>query len=983
MTFFKPQNSTIHSTARRILCIMAAIFSCVLFSYLQGAAEGYIHLENFSRKDYKGGAQNWGFTCDDIGRIYVANQKGLLIFDGRMWHIGYLNNYSAIRSLLYDNKSGRLYVAGSEEFGYFFHNTTSGILEYNCLSDKIDSKSRFFTEIWKIYNYKGAIWYQSDHHLFSMNGTTLISYPVDGRISTSSHIGDYIYVGLEDGDVLRFDGKHYTSLLGANKTGRKISGIMQGADHKRLLIATSTDGLYLYEDGNYRPYILPFSDYLKENRIFTTTQSGSTYIFGTVDGGAVIHDFSKQETTYLNKRLGLINNTILSSYIDSSGDIWLGLDNGLAFACYNTRISDLIRPDENIGAGYASLRIGRDLYLGTNQGLYSMRIDENGKIASHEKVAQLIKGQVWSLANIRNTLFVSSDAGLYYLSPAGQYVHIEGLPGTICTVAVPGKPDYIIASTYDGFHLLHLQNNVWTDTGAIQGYNDIGGKFIFDNDNNIWISHFRKGVYRLTLAPDMKSFRQTKLFTYDNGLPDNQDNSITLYNGRPIFLTNYGVYRLSDDKNHIEQYPELINTFGTSAVKSFFSFEDGVSLWGGTNRMNFATKSPDGKMTLDTAGLKMPTQGFMPGYNHISRFAHHKFIISNQEGFWFLDTEKRLNPSREVKPFVSMVYAAKDSIVYEAPFKPTNSVDLKLPFNFNSLRFIFAYPDYAAGNDVLFSVMLENYDDDWSQYSDMSIREYTHLKEGKYTLHIRAKDIRTDSVSESAFTFTILPPWYRTTLAYVIYSLIILGAIIFVIWYARRWVAKSRQKAIKQKEIELEEVRATAMQESLEKNLEIANLKSEQLENDIRHKSQQLSDTTMNLIHKNEILQNISAKIESLQSSSAASQAPPMMIRQLKQLQKSIQDDISKQDDWKTFSRNFDIVYGDFTSKLTELHPNLTVADKRMCCYIKMGLSSKEIAPLINISYKSVEMARYRLRKKMNLPGTTSLQDYLSTLPNS
>lgn len=74
-----------------------------------------------------------------------------------------------------------------------------------------------------------------------------------------------------------------------------------------------------------------------------------------------------------------------------------------------------------------------------------------------------------------------------------------------------------------------------------------------------------------------------------------------------------------------------------------------------------------------------------------------------------------------------------------------------------------------------------------------------------------------------------------------------------------------------------------------------------------------------------------------------------------------------------------DIVYGDYTRRLQDTYPQLTSSDIRLCCYIKMGLSSKEIAPLINISFKSVEMARYRLRKKLGLETSTSLSDYLSS----
>lgn len=210
--------------------------------------------------------------------------------------------------------------------------------------------------------------------------------------------------------------------------------------------------------------------------------------------------------------------------------------------------------------------------------------------------------------------------------------------------------------------------------------------------------------------------------------------------------------------------------------------------------------------------------------------------------------------------------------------------------------------------------------------------------------------------------------------------LLVLLAADAVLMLMRRWMRRSQRRIELRKEKEMQELRLEAEREALRKDYEIAALKSEQLEHDVRHKSSELSNTTMNLIRKNEILNEIAGKITKIQDQISADDASPVLRRQLQKIQISIRENISHDDDWKNFTRNFDIVYENYTKRLMELHPNLTAADQRLCCYIRMQLSSKEIAPLVNISYKSVEMARYRLRKKMQLSPDIALTDYLFNL---
>ena len=132
----------------------------------------------------------------------------------------------------------------------------------------------------------------------------------------------------------------------------------------------------------------------------------------------------------------------------------------------------------------------------------------------------------------------------------------------------------------------------------------------------------------------------------------------------------------------------------------------------------------------------------------------------------------------------------------------------------------------------------------------------------------------------------------------------------------------------------------------------------------------------MNVVRKNEILLEISNRLTRLSQGELSND----ITRQIGHIQSLIRENISHDDDWRNFIHNFDAAYEDFTKKLLAMHPSLTPTELRVCCYIKMGLSSKDIAPLFNISYRSVEMTRYRLRKKLGLERDVNLTDYLQRI---
>jgi len=179
------------------------------------------------------------------------------------------------------------------------------------------------------------------------------------------------------------------------------------------------------------------------------------------------------------------------------------------------------------------------------------------------------------------------------------------------------------------------------------------------------------------------------------------------------------------------------------------------------------------------------------------------------------------------------------------------------------------------------------------------------------------------------------------------------------------------------KEIELQEQKKHFDAETSEKKKEIKELKNQKLQYELRHKSQELASSTMNLIRKNEILLDIMENITKVSGDIKESKDSNTVLSRLNKMERTIKQNIENDNNWKRFEENFDLVYENFLKRLGDSYPDLNTSDKKLCAYLKMDLSSKDIAPLLNMSVRSIEMSRYRLRKKMDLDRDVNLSEFL------
>ena len=192
-------------------------------------------------------------------------------------------------------------------------------------------------------------------------------------------------------------------------------------------------------------------------------------------------------------------------------------------------------------------------------------------------------------------------------------------------------------------------------------------------------------------------------------------------------------------------------------------------------------------------------------------------------------------------------------------------------------------------------------------------------------------------------------------------------------------VKRKKQQAIKEKDHQIKTMEREYEEEKAQKERQIIQLEKDKLEYELKHKSQEMANLMINFVRKNEILTEIRSdlfKVLGVLKGESAKESKQMLILVRNKIESNIQGD----EVLKKIEDQFDVVHNNFMKRLRETHPDLSNNERMMCAYLKMNLSTKEIAPLLNISIRGVETIRYRLRKKFGLEREDSLTEYLNNL---
>ena len=961
---------------RKLLPIISTIFALTTSAQIPT-------LRNFSPIEYNGGTQNWeiGEMRDNL--MAFANNHGLIVFDGENWQIHPVANYTSVRSLAFDAKKLCVYAGASDEFGYFDINTATFNVEYHSLSKLLPANMRIFGEIWKIHLLpSGEVLFQGREHLFSLRqGNKLITLKTAGAIDNSSLVGDRVYVSTNTGIYIYHGGKLSPLPGTGNLTGKRVSGVVEY--NGKVMFVTMSDGLFIYDGHTATPFELDISPLLKDNNVFCAA-AGKRYIgFGTIKNGLIVKDLQTGSNYYVNTNTGLQNNTVLSMSFDSLDNIWLGLDMGLSYVMLESSYGNLLGANNTIGTGYTSAISGNQLYMGTNQGLFSIPFPlQNSILPPKAQTVEGVVGQIWSLQNIDGTLLCGANDGAYVVG-AGTVRRIDGLGGTWGFRKLNDHPGYLLTCDYDGLAVLKQEGGSITLHSRLSNFHEASGNFEQDSDGSIWLSHWHKGVWHFRLSDDMTRVENLEYYHNGAGLVADDNNLVCKIDGR-VYVSSVDGFHQYDERNrklkHCDWMNNLFNTYGEALHVT--QAPDGMIIAYKADYLAVAERQHNGKYQSRQVGYGNMVQQMQMGLGNIGFLENRQIVLNSNNGFFVMRPQKK-DAAKTNHVMVSRIYSTNtgDTLVYMRCPELVKE-EVVLPHSLNSIRIEYVMPEYRGEKGVLYSCYLEGYEKEMSTMSHSSSKEYTKLEKGKYIFHVKARNLVDGTESESQIVIRILPAWYETWWAYLLYIILIVTGMWALLRYMNLRAEKELRKVKKEKERQMKEQQMEFHLAEEKKEKELAKLRSKQLEVELKHKSSELSDSAMNLVRKNDMLQAIDQNMEQLSESVRREETKARLVKKIGDIRKEIKMHMNDDDNWNKFEENFNLVYDNFSQKIMEAFPQLKKSDLKLCVYLRMGLSSKEMASLLNTSVRSIETARYRLRKKLDIDTGSNLTDFIQSFGN-
>ena len=903
----------------------------------------------YDSKEYGAENQNWSISQADNKYIYIANNKGLLEFNGARWQLYPSPNQSIIRSVNVVND--RIYTGCYMDFGYWKRNK-NGILDYTSLSEKLKLSLIEDEQFWNIITVDDFVLFQSLDRIYVYNSKR-DDYKIidsDHTITKSFKVNETIYYQSIDEGVYKIE--NGTSKLICNDNIVKSNVIVNIFDYEgSLLIQTQESGFYVWRSNELSNWQHSASGLVSQLSVYSSIKlENGNLVLGTISNGMIYLNEEGDFIYKINQTKGLGNNTVLSMLEDSENNIWLGLDNGINSINMTSPFSIYNDDDGKLGTVYASIVHNGKLYLGTNQGLFYKPIDSDDDF----KFIEGTKGQVWCLVEKYDTLFCGHNVGTFKIL-GGQADLILAIPGTWDLKYFPNKSNILLQGNYNGINVLENVNGRWTFRNKLQGF-DISSKYFeILNKNKVFVSHEYKGVFDLTINDELTKVVAVKK---DSMLEKGFNSSLAQYDGKILYAYEKGVFVYSENNNKFKKDSILSHLFQTSHYTSGKLIPDEYhnKLWGFSDK-NLSYIAP-GKLSDTPQVTLIPfpqsLRKEMVGYETISYLDGNRYLLGTSTGYVIVDLDKIKSKSYTIE-----INAITNYTIEGHSFLIDRTSYNEFKTNENNVEFSYSVPEFDKYLDAEYQYQLKGYYDQWSDWSNESKVLFKNLPHGDYVFNVRARVGNSLTSNTSSFEFKIEKPWYISNLMISVY---IIGVLLFSLLMHniyKTYYRKQKEKLLLKNKRDLE-------LKQLENEQQLMSVENEKLQQDIDNKNRELAISTMSLIKKNEFLNTVKEELKNVDDSTT-----------LKPVIKFIDKNLNNTDDWKFFQEAFNNADKDFLKKVKSKHPSLTPNDLKLCAYLRLNLSSKEIAPLLNISPKSVEVKRYRLRKKMDLPHDYSLTNYI------
>ena len=920
-------------------------------------------LTYFDKNVYNASNQTWSIAQNKKGYLYFANSGGLLEYDGSQWTLYSIPvNFSMVRSVAITNDQ-RIYVGMQNEFGFWYENPYTRKLFYTSVSNQFHIHFADENDIWKIIPFHNDIYFLSFQNIYKYS-------PLTNRIVIikAPHLFQFLFTAnnrlfAQDKvlGLMELKNDKLTEIPGGEVLNGDCVYGMEPLDTKDILIATIDKGLYQLVNGKVEKNHWSCNEFLTKNQIFSMIMlPDGRYVFGTILNGMVITDHTGNILSNINKLKGLPNNTVLSIFFDHSNNLWLGLDRGIAHIQLNSRIRSFPDPKGELGSVYQVEEYNGNLFFATNQGLVYCKLEDFNHPEREIKFSLMpnTQGQVWSLLKIGNQLLCGHNKGLYVVNGnQGHFVYT----GSGISKMLAMDDHTVMLLSYDGLCKVKISGTNYT-VQQEPSYPYNGAYIAKDNKNNLFVGNNASGFYRIQFDPAFDHVIYSSNRLESLGLNNKTARGVFSYKDNLYLLDGKGIMRFDYMQNHFEPM-QAVNRLLPHQVALYRLQISDNDMWCFANNQFFCIRDYNSsKHHLISNHLESLYPQVISYYESIKKLDDDNYLLCTSNSFSIVNLNYAVSSNNQIQVYIRDIGEFSNKMISkELPhsIEYYASHAIEFPHSANTIYIRFTLPDYENTGEIEYSYRLvgKTGNANYSIPSQNNIATLSNLTAGNYVFQVKASIKGTNQVYYSQLLhITILPPWYLGWMGLVI-LLLLLSLIAWLIYnYMQIKLKKQHQRISEKHEKELAVVETKLLQEKVEKQ------------------NEELSRITKHMLQKSRIINKVDAEIEKLASDKAVSAS------HLRGLKMIVEKNRNPEKEWEMFEMSFNKTYDNYLVKLNNRFPGLTTGDLKLAAYIRMNISTKEISGLLNVSGKSVEMGRYRLRRKLNLSHDQNLTEFLMNL---
>ncbi|HLP45849.1 MAG TPA: histidine kinase dimerization/phospho-acceptor domain-containing protein, partial [Candidatus Kapabacteria bacterium] len=791
--------------------VLLSLIPSIILSVEAGTGS-YKYFKTFRANDYNNSPQNRGIVQDKQGIIYVANQGGLLEFDGISWRSYDIPNQT-VNSLAIDD-NGALFIGGIDEFGYMAPDA-AGILQYNSLIGHLQDKQKNFGNIWTTYAANDGIYFQADEYLFRWSGGKLSIWQPEPEFnfSTSFTCKGIFYVHSRNFGLMDIVKDTLHILPDFDLIKKENIYLMVPYNDKKLLLVTREEGFFLFDGHKLNPFKTEAEDYITKKLLYrgiNLKSSTGQFALATRSGGVVIIDASGKLKAIYNTNNLLPDRGVKYVFEDFQGNLWLALNRGISKIEYNSPFTTFDERSGLPGMVLSIERHGGTLYVGTFNGLFSLAPD--GKFLN----VQDIESPSWSLLSTGKILLTATTHGLLQVGEKTKEKVID--ESTYVLVRSQKEPRRVWAGTGNGLFSLFLEKERWGLEHKFTGIKNGIRTIVEDENGSLWLGIPPKELIKVDFpSPSAIANPVIQRFGKEHGLPD-QEIRVFWAAGHVMFATETGLFRFDEQTRKFIPDPTLGPDYTNSTNNVFCLAEDKEkNIWFHSMKRNIeAIPGPGNTFKLNKKPfLRLPreqTNSIFPDFDGNTT--------------WFASNDGLIRYDKTIKKNYDLNFSAiirKVTVNGKPVFEESKAGQPRpiFPYKDRNIRFQFAAPFFEGESETRYRIFLEGYENHWSEWMPEPQKEFTNLNSGSYTFHVQAKNVYENLSSEAVFQFRVLPPFYKTWWAFLVYA--ILG--FSMVFYLTKWrsVRLEREKRI------LERTVKERTQEIETRNIEI-NEKNLQLE---------------------------------------------------------------------------------------------------------------------------------------------------------